>query len=78
VIIISILMYTFGVQTLLEAKRGAEEGIALKKKMVMKYEEYLQTRKVVEEELAHMMKEYEGVQQRLLPGETSQIGAANL
>lgn len=77
-IAIFILIYTFGILPLVEAKKKAEEEIALKKGALLKYEDYLANRKMVEEEIARTLKQYEGVQKRLLPGETPQLGAANL
>lgn len=77
-ITVVILIYTFGILPLVEAKRNAEMEIALKKRALLKYEEYLGNRKVFEEELDRVLKQYEGVQNRLLSGETPQLGSANL
>jgi Tfp pilus assembly protein PilO len=77
-IAVIILAYTFGILPLVEAKKKAEEEIALKKKALMKYQEYLGNRKAFEEELDRTLQQYEGVQRRLLSGETPQLGAANL
>ncbi len=78
VIAVSILIYALGVRSLVEATKKAEEEIVLKKKVVTKYESYLQNRKTVEESLDRTMKQYGEIQERLLPGETPQLGAANL
>jgi hypothetical protein len=78
VIAISILIYALGVQPLFEAAKKAQEEILLKKSVILKYESFLQNRKTVEEGLDRTMKQYEEIQQRLLPGETPQLGAANL
>jgi hypothetical protein len=78
VIAISILIYVLGVQPLFEAAKKAQEEILLKKNVILKYESFLQNRKTVEEGLDRTMKQYEEIQQRLLPGETPQVGAANL
>lgn len=75
---IAILIYALGVQPLFEAGKKAQEEILLKKNVILKYESFLQNRKAVEEGLDRTMKQYEEVQQRLLPGETPQLGAANL
>ena len=72
------LLYFFGVEPLVEARRKAEEEIALKKKIIWKYDQYVRNRKTIEEELDRTVKVYETVQQRLLPGETPQLGAVNL
>jgi predicted RNase H-like nuclease (RuvC/YqgF family) len=73
-----ILIYAFGILPLVEAKKRAEEEIALKKRVLLKYEEYLSNRKAVEEELDRTLKQHEEVQKKLLSGETPQLGAANL
>jgi hypothetical protein len=77
-IVAVILAISFGVLPLIEAKKKAEEEIGLKKRALMRYEQFLQNRKSIEEDLARTSKEYEGVQQKLLSGETPQLGAANL
>lgn len=77
-IMICILIYLFGILPLVEAAKKTEEEIALKKRVILKYEEYLRNRKTIEEELSRTLRQYEGIQQRLLPGETPQLGAANL
>ena len=77
-IAISILIYFYGITPLLEEKAKAQEELALKKRALSKYEEYLQSKKTMEEGLEQARKQYEGVQQRLLSGETPQLGAANL
>jgi hypothetical protein len=74
----AILVISFGVLPLIEAKKRAGEEIALKKRALLKYEQFLQNRKAIEEELTRTSKEYEGFQQKLLSGETPQLGAANL
>jgi hypothetical protein len=73
-----ILIYALGILPLVEAKKKVEEEIALKKRVLLKYEEYLSNRKTVEEELDRTLKHHEGTQKSLLPGETPQLGAANL
>ncbi len=78
IIAISILIYALGVRPLFEAAKKAQEEILLKKSVILKYESFLQNRKTVEEGLDRTMKQYEEIQQRLLPGETPQLGAANL
>ena len=77
-IAILIFLYFFGVQPLVEARKKAEEEIALKRKVIWKYDQYAKNRKMIEEELDRTIKLYEAVQQRLLPGETPQLGAVNL
>jgi hypothetical protein len=77
-IAICILIYAFGVLPLFEAAKKAEEEIALKKRTILKYRDYLQNRKAVEEELDRTLKQYEEARERLLPGKTPQIGSASL
>jgi hypothetical protein len=77
-IVAVVLVISFGVLPLIEAKKRAGEEIALKKRALLRYEQFLQNRKAIEEELARTSKEYEGIQQKLLSGETPQLGAANL
>jgi hypothetical protein len=77
-IVLMILIYAFGILPLVEAKRKAEEEIVLKKRALSRYEEFLENRKRFEEELDRTLKQYEGIQRRLLPGETPQLGAASL
>ncbi len=77
-IVAVVLVISFGVLPLIEAKKRAGEEIALKKRALLRYEQFLQNRKGIEEDLARTSKEYEGFQQKLLSGETPQLGAANL
>ncbi len=74
----AILIYFLVVVPLTEVKKKAEEEIVLKRKVLFRYEEFLKNRKTIEEELDRTLKVYETVQQRLLAGETPQLGAANL
>lgn len=62
-----ILIYAFGILPLVEAKKRAEEEIALKKRVLLKYEEYLSNRKTVEEELDRTLKQHEEVQKSCFP-----------
>ena len=77
-ITIVVLIYFLGVLPLVSAAKKAEDEILLKRKIILKYDDYLQNRKLVEENLSRTMKQYEAIQQRLLPGDTPQLGAANL
>jgi len=74
----AILIYFLGIIPLIEARKKAEEEIILKRRVLLKYEEYLKNGKNVEEELDRTFKVHETVQLRLLPGENPQLGAANL
>lgn len=75
---VGILIYFLGVLPLLESAERTKEEILLKKRALLRYDEFLQNRKSIEEDLNRAVKQYEGVQQRLLPGETPQLGAATL
>ncbi|MBM4277255.1 MAG: hypothetical protein FJ130_05135 [Deltaproteobacteria bacterium] len=75
---IFVLIITLGILPMVEATRRMKEEIALKKKILSKYSEFLQKRKTVEEELNRAQKRYEEIQQCFLPGETPQLSAANL
>ena len=77
-IALSIIIYLLGILPTVEATRKAEEEIKLKKKVLLKYEEYLHNRKTMEEELDRAVKQSEGIQQKFLPGDTPQLGAASL
>jgi len=77
-IVAIVLVISFGLLPLIEAKKKAEEEIVLKKRALSGYEQFLQNRKAIEEELGRTSKEYEWIQQKLLSGETPQLGAANL
>jgi hypothetical protein len=77
-IVLLVLLYTFGILPLVEARKKAEEEILLKSRALLRYEEYLGNRKIFEEELDRTLKQYEMIQRRLLAGETPQLGAASL
>lgn len=70
--------YFYAVLPLAEAKKKADAEIALHQKLLAKYAEVLQERKAVEESLERVLKQSEGIQKRLLPGETPQLGGAYL
>ncbi len=78
IVVLTILVYYLGIIPLFEMKKRAEEEIALKKRVLLKYEKYLQNRKMIEEELNQTLKTHATIQMRLLPGENPQLGAANL
>jgi len=74
----AILIYTWGFAPLMAAKKKADEEIALKRRLLGQYGEILQNRKASEDGLEKTRKQAEEIQKRLLPGETPQLGAANL
>jgi hypothetical protein len=73
-----LLIYFLAILPLVEAKRSVEEEIAVKRKTLIKYKEFLESRKAIEEGLDQILKQYEEIQKNLLPGETPQLGAAAL
>lgn len=73
-----ILIVTFVILPLMENVQKMEEEISVKKMTLAKYTQFLQNRKTVEEELDRTRKQYDSLQQKLLPGETSQLASANL
>jgi len=73
-----VLIYHFGIVSLVDAKRRADEEIALKQKILLKYTEVIQNRPTFEEALERTRKKDEEIEKRLLPGETPQLGGAHL
>jgi len=73
-----ILLYTYGIVPLVEAKKKAEEEIVLKQRILQKYAEVIQNRKKGEEALDRSLKQIGEIEKRLLPGETPQLGGAGL
>jgi hypothetical protein len=77
-IALALAAYIFLVVPLVEAKKKADQTIALNQRILLKYAEILQNRKTVEEGLAGTRKQREEIQKRLIQGETPQLGAAHL
>ena len=75
---IAVLLLFFGVLPLVEEAGKMEDEIVMKRKTILKYDEFLRNRKTVEDDLQRAQKLYDEIQKRLLPGETSQLGAAAL
>jgi Tfp pilus assembly protein PilO len=73
-----VLVFQFALAPLLESQRKIREEIALKKKMLTRYHEYIKSGKEVEDGLSQMVQQVEAIQSKLLSGETPQINAANL
>jgi Type II secretion system (T2SS), protein M subtype b len=73
-----ILILTFGLLPLVDAAKKMKQEIFIKKKTLEKYEKFRQSRKTIEEEFNQALRQYEKTQQKLLSGETPQLGAANL
>ena len=74
----ALVFYSFVIVPLVEAMKKADQEIALNQRLLQKYSEVLQNRKSVEEGLERTAKLGEEIQKRLVPGETPQLGAANL
>ena len=77
-VVACIILYIFGILPLFDQVKKTEEEIILKKRALLKYDDFLQTKKVVVEDLDRVTKQYEEIQQRLLPGDTPQLAAASL
>ncbi len=77
-VVAAILVYHFSIVPLVEAKKRADEEIALSQRTLAKYAEVLQNRKALEDVLDKAVKQNDEIQKRLLSGETPQLGAANL
>jgi hypothetical protein len=73
-----VLLLFLGILPLVEAAKKMEGEISMKRKIIQKYDDFVQSRKTVEEDLQRTQKQYEEIQQRLLSGETPQLGAATL
>ncbi len=73
-----VLIVFLGISPLIEEADKMREDIAMKRKNLQKYDEFLRNRKTVEDDLQRTQKQYDEIQKRLLPGETPQIGAAAL
>lgn len=77
-LILIISLYLFGFVPIFDFIKYSEEDIRLKRKALFKYDEYLRNRKAIEDELNLITIQYRSVLKRLIPGETPQLGAANL
>jgi hypothetical protein len=77
-IAVALAVYFFLLVPLVEATKKADQEMTLNQRILSKYAEILQNRRAVEEGLARTQKQMEEVQKRLIPGETPQLGAANL
>lgn len=77
-LLILIIIYFFGIEPGIEYIKRSEEEIILKRIALEKYEEYLKSRKPIEDEINLLQGYYDGIQKRLIPGETPQLCLANL
>ncbi len=76
--IAAILAFQFGFVPILESQKRVEEEIDLKRKTLIRYQDYIKSGKEVEDGLGHVVQQVEAIRSKLLPGETVQINAANL
>jgi len=76
--VVLILAYQLALVPLVESQRNVRQELALKKKLLDRYEDYIKSGKDMDEELNQRVQQVEAIQARLLPGETPQINAANL
>jgi Tfp pilus assembly protein PilO len=77
-VVVLILAYQLVVVPLVESQRNVQQELALKKKLLARYEDYIKSGKDMDEELNQRVQQVEAIQGKLLPGETPQINAANL
>ena len=77
-VVLVVVIYEFGIGTLLESQKRVKDELALKSKMLGRYDEFVKTEKDIAEELGQVEKQVEAIQAKLLPGETPQIMAASL
>ncbi len=76
--IVLILAFQFVLDPLLESERKVKDEISMDKKMLQRYQEYIDGKSGKEIELNQVSQQVESIQSKLLPGETPQINAANL
>ena len=77
-VVVLILAYQLVLVPLVESQRNVQQELALKKKLLARYEDYIKSGKDMDEELNQRVQQVEAIQGKLLPGETPQINAANL
>lgn len=76
--VVLILAYQLALVPLVESQRNVRQELALKKKLLNRYEDYIKSGRDMDEELNQRVQQVEAIQAKLLPGETPQINAANL
>ena len=76
--VLVVVIYEFGVMALVESQRKVRDELALKGKMLGRYDEFVKMEKDIEQELGQVEGQVEAIQAKLLPGETPQIMAASL
>jgi len=76
--VLVVVIYEFGVVALVESQRKVRDELALKGKMLGRYDEFVKMEKDIEQELGQVEGQVEAIQAKLLPGETPQIMAASL
>jgi Tfp pilus assembly protein PilO len=73
-----LLVHELVIAPLIGSEKKVRDEIALKAKMLARYEEFIQAGKEIDGELNQITQQVETIQLRLLPGETPQISAASL
>ncbi|MGQ9777479.1 MAG: type II secretion system protein GspM [Thermodesulfobacteriota bacterium] len=71
-------IYVWGIVPWIEAKKKMEEEIKMKQHLILKYQEYINGRKYLEEDLKILKGRLENTKKRLIEGETPQLASANL
>jgi len=74
----ALTLYFLGIIPWLEAKKKMEEEIQMKQHLVLKYQEYINGKKGIEEDLRNLRLRFENIKKRLIEGETPQLASANL
>ncbi len=74
----AVILYFLGILPWLEAKKKMEEEIQMKQHLVLKYQEYINGKKGIEEDLRNLRLRFENIKKRLIEGETPQLASANL
>ncbi|MGQ9509347.1 MAG: type II secretion system protein GspM [Thermodesulfobacteriota bacterium] len=71
-------IYVWGIVPWIEAKKKMEEEIKMKQHLILKYQEYINGRKYLEEDLKILKGRLVNTKKRLIEGETPQLASANL
>lgn len=71
-------IYVWGIVPWIETKKKMEEEIKMKQHLILKYQEYINGRKYLEEDLKILKGRLENTKKRLIEGETPQLASANL
>lgn len=77
-LIVVVGIYVWGIVPWIETKKKMEEEIKMKQHLILKYQEYINGRKYLEEDLKILKARLENTKKRLIEGETPQLASANL